>query len=99
MVEQAGADSESLFGVSQGRIHGDQGVVEAAQRIIAQTGARQGVLRRISSCREPAKSQDVEAPQTLPKVRLCSLRFPLLHGSQQSFGGRGVREREMLEDL
>ena len=82
MVEQAGADSESLFGVSQGGIHGDQGIVEAAQRIIAQTGARQGVLRRISSCREPANSQDVETPQTLPEVRLCPLRFPFLHGSQ-----------------
>ena len=81
MVEDPGTRSESLLGVGQRGIHRDQCVIEAAQRIIAQSLKRHGMLRRFDPRWEPAISQDVEAPQMLPEIRLSARGLPSLHGS------------------
>ena len=57
------------------------------------------MLRRFDPRWEPAKSQDVEAPQLLPEIRLSALGLAGLHGSQQALGSRCVGEHEMFEYL
>ena len=75
MVEQSGAASEPFFCIAQRGIHGDQRVVKEAQRIVAQPLERHRMLRGFDPCREPANSQNVEAPHALPEIRFSALRL------------------------
>jgi hypothetical protein len=99
MVEQADSGPESPLGLGEHRIHGDQGVVKAVQRLVGGFLTRHGMLRGFDSLRELANCEDVKAAQPLQKIRRAALGLARLHGSQQSLGGGGVGEQEVLKDL
>ena len=99
MVEQPGAGPEPLLGIGERGIHCDQRVVKATQRIIAQCPAWLRMSRRFDTRWEPANSQDVEAPQMLPKVWLSALGLTGFHGSKQPLRSRRIGQHEVLEYL
>src|ERR1035438_645363 len=99
MVKYIGARSKSLLGVSERGIHCHQRVVEAAQRIIAESLSRHRMLRCFDSRWKPAEPQDVDTFQTLSETGPSWLRPASFHGPQQALGGGGVGEHEMFEYL
>lgn len=65
MVEKPRTRSKSLFGICQSGVHGDQCVVETAQRIIPQSIARCSVFGRLNAGWEFSHSQNVKTAKPL----------------------------------
>ena len=49
MIQHPGTGPEPLFGIGQRGIHGDQSVVEPAQRIVAESVSRRCLSGRLNS--------------------------------------------------
>lgn len=99
VVEYAGTTSESLLGICECRIHGNQCIVKATKRLGAQFRTRYRMLRRFNSRGKAADSQNVNTLQPLLEIGLSALGLPGVHGAQHPFRGGRIGEQKMFQDL
>jgi len=69
VAKHARLRTEPLLGVGEGRVHGDQGIVEDANRFVAHSGFWPGLLGRFNSPRKPTDDEHIKAPQMLARSR------------------------------
>src|SRR5271157_577104 len=99
MVQQFYSGSEPLLSIGQRRIHGDQRVIEGAQRLQTHVVLRCGLLRRHTSRRQKPESCHIERTDAIAQRGPATERLADLHGLQRSLGRCSVAEKQVLEDL
>src|SRR5208282_1879268 len=99
MVQKLDTAAKTLFGIGQHRVHGDESVVELAQRCCAFPVFRSGVLRSRASRRQRSERRYVKRADAVEQRWPASKSLAGLQGFQRTLGSCGVAKEQMLKNL